>query len=314
MPKLSIILPVYNCETYARQAIESILNQTYADFELLIADDGSVDRSRSIIDECAAQDARIRVSHNEKNCGKVDTVNKLLRLCSGDFLSVHDADDFSSPDRFERQIACLEADPELVMCGTSFRVETETGELFQNIEMPADYDVIQENIKEASQFHGPTMVIRSAYIKELLYRPFFDGYNEDCDLAFRLIEMGRCTNLHDILYTYRILPGSLSKTITPRKKNMYKMAVAFHEQRLSRGTDDLMEGRSQDVDDRLNLLMIPYRKDPSLIYRENAAFLMYYQLNRYAIIQAWKACLMKPLHFNNWRTLQYCIRKSFLEI
>ena len=313
-PILSVILPVYNCENYVVQAINCILNQTFDDFELLIADDGSSDASKRIIDNYAGQDSRIRVSHNSKNCGKVSTVNRLLGLCKGDYITVHDSDDFSHPNRFFRQVEILQADPALVMCGTSFRAVNEKDVLFSEVIMPGNLKQILSRIKDASQFHGPTMVIRRAAVTDYLYRPFFDEYNEDCDLVFRLIEKGSCTNLSEILYTYRIRPNSLSKTVTARRKNLYKMAVMFHEQRVVHGSDDLMKGESQSAEAKLARLLEPYRMDPSRIHRENAAFLMYYRLNRAAIVNAMKACMVKPFYFNNWRTLQYCIRKSYLGI
>lgn len=309
---LSVILPVYNCERYLAQAIDSILNQTISDFELLIADDGSTDDSKKIIDRFATLDARIRVSHNTKNCGKVYTANRLFELSGGKYVTVHDADDFSHPNRFAMQTEILEKNPTLIMCGTSFRVVTAEDAFFNEVIMPSDFKEILNRIKETSQFHGPTMVIRRAALDNCLYRPFFDGYNEDCDLAFRLIEKGPCTNLSGIFYTYRIRPNSLSKTVTACGKNLYKMAVAFHEQRKACGKDDLMEGEIRKAEEKLAGFLEPYEQDPSLIHRENAAFLMYYQLNKGAIVNAWKACMVKPLYFNNWRTLQYCIRKSYL--
>ena len=96
-PTVSIIVPVYNAEKYLRRCIESILNQEYADFELILSDDGSTDGSGSICDEYAAQDERIRVIHKE-NSGVSDTRNRAMRLARGTYLQFVDSDDWLTPD------------------------------------------------------------------------------------------------------------------------------------------------------------------------------------------------------------------------
>ena len=311
-PILSVILPAFNCEGYVAQAIESILKQSFTDFELLIADDGSSDSTRSIIDMYSALDPRIRVSHNTSNAGKVRTANKLFMLSKGSLVTVHDADDYSSLDRFQHQVSLLNDKPELVMCGTSFAIASANDRHFEDVFMPVDFDDILKNIVNASQFHGPTMLFRRAAVGDQLYRPFFRDYNEDCDLAFRLIEKGPCTNVPQILYRYRILPHSLSKTITAEKKALYAMALRFYQQRVAKGSDDLMEENVEQINLELLRLTKNYISDPSLIHRQNAAFLMYYRLYKSATLQAWDACKLSPFQFDNWRTLQYCIRKSIL--
>lgn len=311
-PVLSVILPAFNCERYVAQAIESVLKQSFTDFELLIADDGSSDSTRSIIDKYSALDSRIRVSHNTRNVGKVHTANRLFMLSKGSLVTVHDADDYSSLDRFQRQVSLLNENPELVMCGTSFAIASANDRHFKDVFMPVDFDDILKNIVNASQFHGPTMLFRRIAVGDELYRPFFRDYNEDCDLAFRLVEKGPCTNVPQILYHYRIIADSLSKTITAEKKGYYTMALRFYQQRVKKASDDLMEGNVEQIHRELLSLTKDYISDPSLIHRQNAAFLMYYRLHKSATRQAWDACKVSPFQFDNWRTLQYCIRKSIL--
>ena len=171
-PILSVILPVFNCEKFVGQAIESILRQRFSDFELLIADDGSSDGSKGIIDNYARRDSRIKLLHNSGNIGKVSTANKLFELCKGEFVTVHDADDYSHPDRFQKQIDYLKDHPDVVMCGTSFVSINVNGEHFRDVYMPADFEEILDGILDASQFHGPTMVIRSVAVDGCLYRTF----------------------------------------------------------------------------------------------------------------------------------------------
>ena len=222
-PLVSVILPVYNVEKYLPLAIESILDQTYKKLEILISDDGSKDNSRVIINRYSKNDHRIIVSHNKRNLGKIATVNRLFDLSKGKYVTVHDADDFSLNQRVEKQIERMEREPSLKMCGTSFETLREDGTSFGITIMEQKFEVIKENIWKHSQFHGPTMMFKKEAIDRLggqIYRPFFEDYNEDVDLSLRVLSMGKCVNLPEVLYKYRIRPDSLSKIITPKKNSL----------------------------------------------------------------------------------------------
>ena len=101
---ISVIMPAYNCELYVEMAIKSILEQTYKDFELLIADDASKDNTKKIIDDLAKTDSRIKTFHNESNLGYLQASNKLFEKCSGEYITFQDADDFSDVTRFEKLV------------------------------------------------------------------------------------------------------------------------------------------------------------------------------------------------------------------
>lgn len=313
-PKLSVVLSAYNAELFIKDAIESILNQSFQDFELLIADDGSKDQTRSIIDSFYF-DARVRILHNERNIGKTATVNRLFTKCEGQYVTIHDADDISLKERFERQIEFLESNPQMIMCGCSFESFTDSGFASEGI-MESDFAKIQANIVCESQFHGPTMIFNREVVSNQLngelFRPFFQDYNEDCDLSMRLTEVGYCSNLNEVLYKYRILPNSLSKSISPRKKCLYPVLVEFHNQRLKFGSDYL-QNREEDLANQLleSYILLKYT-DSSKIYRESAEFLMYYDFKKEAILRALNAVVHSPLKWINWGTLQYCVRKYLL--
>ncbi|MDH5399262.1 MAG: glycosyltransferase, partial [Cyclobacteriaceae bacterium] len=150
-PQLSVILSAYNAEKYVKEAIDSILNQTFTNFELIIADDGSKDKTRQIID--SYNDPRIIISHNESNWGKVNTVNRLFEMCRGEYLTIHDADDISVENRFERQINFLNKNKEYQLCGTAFSSFLEGGPLHEH-RVITDSMRIKEEIKNKSCFHG----------------------------------------------------------------------------------------------------------------------------------------------------------------
>ena len=133
-PILSIIMPAYNAAPYIQEAIDSILNQTFTDFEFFISDDGSTDDTRRIIDSYS--DPRIKALHNTTNLGKTGTVNKLFKLTQSKFITVHDADDISHPNRFTKQIGKLVEDEELLLCGTAFCTVDSDGFILEKNQMP----------------------------------------------------------------------------------------------------------------------------------------------------------------------------------
>src|SRR5262245_22908484 len=115
-PQMSVLLPVYNAERYLRQSVRSVLDQTFSDFELLAADDGSTDLSLSILQEIASTDPRVRVISRE-NRGLVETLNELIGVSRGRYLARMDADDRCLPQRFDRQVAYLNEHPDCVAVG-----------------------------------------------------------------------------------------------------------------------------------------------------------------------------------------------------
>src|SRR5688572_9077559 len=108
-PQVSVIMPAYNASAYIREAINGVLNQTFTDFEFIIADDGSTDDTKAII--ASYNDPRVIASHNAVNQGKTKTVNRLFKEAKGEFVTVHDADDVSHPDRFRMQVDAMLRDP-----------------------------------------------------------------------------------------------------------------------------------------------------------------------------------------------------------
>src|ERR1700752_3454291 len=126
---VSVIMPAYNCEKYVKKAIDSILNQTYSNFELLIADDCSKDSTKNIIDSYT--DNRIKRFHNETNMGYLQASNKLFKECEGDFITFQDADDYSAPNRLELLISFLEKNSSYSCVGSNvIKVDDSDNELY----------------------------------------------------------------------------------------------------------------------------------------------------------------------------------------
>ncbi|SMD36486.1 Glycosyltransferase involved in cell wall bisynthesis [Reichenbachiella faecimaris] len=311
-PVLSVILPAYNAQHYIREAIDSILDQSFQNFELIVSDDGSSDQTRSIIE--SYDDPRIVVSHNNKNIGKTETVNRLFGMVKGEFLTIHDADDFSNRERFKKQIDFLKSNPEYGVCGTGFKTITEKGEEFDKVLMNQTDQEIRENIDKHSQIHGPTAVVRTRLIdpKLRIYRAYFENNYEDIDFVYRILSISKAYNLREYLYYYRILPNSLCrKKITIKNRNLYKIVLHLTHQRNQKGIDDLMENNLYELNAKFQKITNHYHLDPSLINREAAAYYMYWNLKDKAIIESIKAIYKKPLLGKNYRTLIYCLRKFF---
>lgn len=307
-PLLSVILPAYNTEHYIKQAIDSILGQTFINFELIVADDGSTDNTKDIIN--SYQDKRIIVSHNLKNEGKVNTVNRLYQRCKGKYVTIHDADDFSHRNRFLKQIALLEEEVSLSMCGCSFYNTDESGRILNSVAMPNDFNLIQKGIKEVSQFHGPTMIFKSDIVKNIggVYR-FFRN-KEDIDLSVRIVEKYRATNHEEPLYYYRNHPLSLSKSgYNFLKFEGMKLINFLAEERRLKGKDSLMLGDEKVVSEFIEKLKEPYILDKGLFFRRSAAHNMYFKFYKNAIIQSFYAIKADPFRSENYKDFMYCIKK-----
>jgi len=242
---VSIVIPVYNAEKYIAQALESILNQTYTDLEILIADDASTDLSRQIID--LYSDPRIKRYHNESNFGYLKTCNKLFELATGDYIAFQDADDWSELTRIEKTIGFLSRNPEIAICGCNFiRTKQPLSKGISTSNYPeADSDIkqyIQNN--KSVPFCGATVVLKKSVYKSIGgYRIFFDriGY-EDLDWFLLMSEKYKLANIPDKLYYYRYVASSASRIhMVSNYKKYYLSEIAWflREQRIKQGNDAL---------------------------------------------------------------------------
>ena len=203
IPPISVLLAVYNGGRYLRAAIDSILAQTFREFEFIIIDDGSTDDSSAVLAEYAAKDSRIRLV-SRPNKGLTATLNEGLALARGEFLARMDADDIALPQRFERQIAYLRGHPECVLLGSRVMLVDPEGLPIR----PWCHQLEHADIDAAHLNRGwpvvhPAVMMRTDAVRRVgAYR---DKYNtlEDLDLFLRLAEVGKLANLPEILLHYR---------------------------------------------------------------------------------------------------------------
>ena len=113
-PKVTILMPAYNASLYIKESIESMLNQSFSDFELLIINDGSKDNTSEVVKSIV--DERIRLVENEQNLGLANTLNKGMKLAKGEYLARMDADDLSTPNRLQTQVDYLDSHPDVILC------------------------------------------------------------------------------------------------------------------------------------------------------------------------------------------------------
>lgn len=219
-PKISLIMKVYNGERYLREAIDSILAQTFRDFELLIIDDGSTDGSADIVR--GYSDARIRFLQNERNMGLCATQNRALEEARGAYIAVMDSDDISYPTRFERQVEFLETHEDVVMCG-SFRNNLVDGveTAFLPVEDYTDA-TLRFSLCYGNMFftHSSIMFRAEAYREHhLVYGPA--KLAEDYQYIIKLAGVGKLALLPEKLIAYRIYNQSTSNQ---RKRELDEQA------------------------------------------------------------------------------------------
>ncbi|MDR0427020.1 MAG: glycosyltransferase [Dysgonamonadaceae bacterium] len=164
IPVVSVLMPVFNAEKYLNTAIDSILNQTYPDFELVIINDGSTDQSEQII--LSYKDERISYHINPANEGLVNTLNKGIAFCSGKYIARMDADDISLPGRFEKQIRFLEKNPDVVMVGGYMDKINEKGKRKTKYNKAVPNHLIKDRLFFGNYFAHSSMMIRKDILKE----------------------------------------------------------------------------------------------------------------------------------------------------
>ena len=203
-PQISVLMPVYQAGRYLEEAVESILTQTFGDFELLALDDGSTDDSPRILADFADRDDRIRV-RRAPHGGLVVRLNEGVAEDRGTFIARMDADDVSRCDRFERQLDYLKHHPDCVAVGTAVDEIDPEGRPIRSLDIRLTHDEIESRLLEGdgrALVHASALYRRDALRKIGGYREGLVGA-EDTDLHLRLAENGRFANIPERLYLYR---------------------------------------------------------------------------------------------------------------
>lgn len=325
MAELTILMPAYNASRYVEEAIKSLLNQSFTNFELWVVDDGSTDKTLSIVSAMALKDPRISVFSNAINLGKLRTINTKVRDVESPFFTITDADDVSHPSRIEKQISKLKQDDSLMMCGTSYAAVDENGYYIRTVHVPTDIEQLRKCSLEQSVFMGGTMIMRSTLLYDFsdLYRPYFDNQMADADLGCRILDKYAATNLDELLYFYRIVPTSITRgRVTPRSLNIYKLIGELSKQRRSLGKDCLELGEVTTADDFMLRIEHGYEQGITLLHRHQSFFYLYWGQNLLALKSISKAMTSKPYHIKtvlsflliSIRVMLFYLRRTFKKV
>lgn len=224
IPQISVIMPVYNGGRYLREAVDSILNQTFREFEFIIIDDGSTDDTWSVLTDYAAHDSRVRLIQNEANIGLTRSLNKGLAVARAALIARQDADDISMPERLARQIAFLEMHPEVGLLGTQGDFIDADGRPIEDRRWRFAHDnsILQKQILDYCPFFHGSVVIRRSFLDRVGPYDVLAEPAEDYDLWLRLAEVTHLANLETVQYQYRFHPASVGHT--RRRQQLFQEA------------------------------------------------------------------------------------------
>ena len=291
MPQVSVILSVYNGEKYLRQAIDSVLAQSFTDFELWLVDDGSTDNSWCVIQSYS--DPRIRPLQQE-NQGVAAAKNAALFGASGRYTAIIDADDWWAPDKLEKQVSLMESDPGITVSGTFVQVVDESGAPLYMEKKQCDPGLIKAGLKHKNQFTHSSVIFRTELAKQCGgYYEKARQYLVDYKLLYQLDALGNSTHIPEALTYYRIVPGSLSTKNDPPR---------FHEivhNTLQRGhilDEELEELRQMKAREKRH----PAVRKAGYHYYLGRVFL-FYNFNRSRALKHFlRALAIWPWHIRSW--------------
>ena len=200
-PKVTVLMSVYNGEKYLREAMESILNQTFTDFEFLIINDGSTDRTAEILQ--SYDDPRIKIINNEENMGLTKSLNKGLLIARGDYIARQDADDISMLERLGKEIDFLETHQDYAVVGTFAKILNKNSDVIHRGDMPIENAQIREFLKRDNCIAHGSAMIRKKCLRDVGHYDESMARSQDYDLWLRLSKKYRLANIPEYLYMWR---------------------------------------------------------------------------------------------------------------
>jgi glycosyltransferase involved in cell wall biosynthesis len=219
-PRVSVLMPVHNGVPYLLGAIDSVLAQTFEDFELVVINDASTDSTVEVLARYAAQNNRIRVLHNPENRGVAGTLNVGLAAARGEFIAIMHADDLSLRHRLERQVQFLDDHPDHVLVGTHFDVIDAAGSVRRTATDPTEYWQLDWLAHFRTPVGHPTAMFRAWLPREkgLLYNTKYRAA-EDTDMWMRVLQYGKSANLPVPLVQYRMHAENITSRLTDTANN-----------------------------------------------------------------------------------------------
>lgn len=215
-PKLSVVMSVYNAENYLHKAIESVLNQTFKDFEFIIVDDFSTDSSKEIIG--SFNDDRIVFIENPQNYGLSKSCNLAIKGAKSDIIVRMDSDDICYTNRLEVQYHYLQNNPDVVLLGSNADIIDMDGRFINKTNLPTTDQQLKKSVKNKATFIHPTIAFRKSCFEQVggYYEPI-KHYFEDFVLWNQFIPFGKFHIIEESLLQYRVVMNSISTTIGSKK-------------------------------------------------------------------------------------------------
>jgi len=261
IPVISVLISAYNAERFIRQSVQSILDQTYRSFELLITDDGSSDNTLAILEEF--RDERIRL-FRQSNKGLTQSLNQMLESARGEYIARQDADDYSAPNRFDKEVEFLDANPAIALVGTwAMQVDDDNREIYRFSAETNPLTLSQLLVEENPFVHG-SWLTRKSVLKELKgYREEFQC-SQDYDLLLRMKENYKVSNIPVVLYYKRHTEGMISVQNVSRQRWFATLAQRCWRERADFGIDHIQQGKFElpefDFQNETFLGTLAYRK------------------------------------------------------
>jgi glycosyltransferase involved in cell wall biosynthesis len=300
MHPISILMPVYNAARYLPAAVESVLAQSYRDFELVAVDDGSTDGSHEILRRYARRDRRIRVI-SRPNTGIVGALNDAASVATGQLLARLDADDIAAPERLERQNAYMSGNPDCVALGSSAWIIDSDGAVVDLIAPPGGHAEIEGELMKGNGgaiLHPAAMFRRDAFERIGGYDPAFRAA-EDVDLYFRLIPEGRLANLPEPLIRYRQHTKSINFTIRAEQKRILSR-ILYRE-----------AGRRHLSPNEQTIAAAPADLGTAGLHRQWACTSCRYGTPSTALKHAFLGLCNSPTEHRSWSVLRYVFGRAW---
>jgi glycosyltransferase involved in cell wall biosynthesis len=260
-PKVTVLMSVYNGEEYLNEAIDSILGQTFKEFEFLIINDGSADKTGEILKRY--NDPRIRILNNEENVGLTKSLNKGLKLARGEYIARQDADDISMPERLKKEVEFLEQNRNVGLVGTDYFMVNEEGEAVHIVKCLNGCRELKVKLLEGNQFgHGSVMFRRECIDNIGTYREEFK-LAQDYDFYLRIAEAYDMANISEPLYNWRINIKSVSVKKKMLQDKYALLAIELAKERRQSGKDKLQSLKREEINNFLDSYLISKYEFPN---------------------------------------------------
>lgn len=309
-PFISVTMCAYNVKPYIEEAVNSIFNQSYTNYELLISDDGSTDGTREWLAQLKTH-PKVRLFFQDKNLGYVANKNFLIRQTKGNYITQNDSDDLSAKDRLEQQVSIISNMPEIKIVACGYNKIDNSGKIYKTIQLKDD-KIIQAYAGEEYPFWFPPLLVhKEVYQKVGMFTSYFEGMGDDLYWTVKANANYPIYCLKAPLYNYRDNPASITNVLNnSRKLIVPALLQELIQQQQKTGTDWLEENNLQALSS-FEKQLLNDKKYMAEQYRIWAAKAVDKKDKDQAIKLLTKAFKLYPWTKSNFATLSYYIRTSF---